>query len=206
MLNRSRALIIGLMLILAGCAQPAAVAPIAGAPEAAGLDAQAERAATGYGVQQSYRFTRWYRDFLARRRISMAVEEAIFTMVNTERAKAGLPALTHATNLRNVARSHSIDMNAKSYFAHNSPDGKTPADRLTAAGIGFSSWAENIRWVSAPRTDVANDIMYETTTGWMNSPGHRANILNGNLTQIGVGVYLNPARDRYYATQVFIKP
>jgi uncharacterized protein YkwD len=97
-------------------------------------------------------------------------------------------------------------MVAKSYFAHNSPDGKTPGDRLTAAGIGFSSWAENIRWVSAPRDNVANDIMYEANTGWMNSPGHRANILNPTMTQLGVGIYLNPGRTRYYATQVFIRP
>jgi uncharacterized protein YkwD len=105
-----------------------------------------------------------------------------------------------------VARLHSIDMPAKGYFAHTAPDGKTPADRLRAANIPFSAWAENIRWVSAPRTNAAHDLMYEPTTGWMNSAVHRANILNANLTQVGVGVYLTAARDRYYATQVFIRP
>lgn len=203
MTTRSRALTVGLLVVLAGCAQPAALAPVATPNGAPTGDPAAERSAQGYRLQQ---YTPRWRDYLIRRRIALAVESAIFTMVNQERANAGLSALTHETALRNVARLHSIDMAAKGYFAHNAPDGKTPANRLTDANIGFSAWAENIRWVSAPRTNVANDIMYEAGAGWMNSAGHRANILNPNLTQIGVGVYLNPARTRYYATQVFIRP
>ncbi|MNS52443.1 Cysteine-rich secretory protein family protein [compost metagenome] len=201
---RSRALTLGLLVVLAGCAQPAPSAPNTAPASTPAADWRAETSAQAYQVQQ----LRWsrYRDYLARRRIAMAIEESIFAMVNRERATAGLSALSHETALRNVARLHSIDMSAKNYFAHNDPDGKTPADRLRAANIGFSAWAENIRWVSAPRTDAANDIMYEPVTGWMNSAGHRANILNGNLTQMGVGVYLNPGRTRYYATQVFIRP
>lgn len=204
MTTRSRALTVGLLVVLAGCGQPAAIPPSAAPASTPAADRSAETSAQTYQVQQ-LRWTR-YRDYLIRRRIAMAIEESIFTMVNRERATAGLSALSHETALRNVARLHSIDMAAKNYFAHNAPDGKTPANRLTDANIGFSAWAENIRWVSAPRTDAANDIMYEPVTGWMNSAGHRANILNPNLTQIGVGVYLNPARTRYYATQVFIRP
>lgn len=204
MMKRRVALTLGLLMMLAGCGQPTDVAPIATPLPAPAGDLTAEQSAQGYEVQQAGRL-RW-RDYLVRRRIALRVEEAIFTMVNQERATAGLAPLTHVTALRNVARLHSIDMVAKSYFAHNSPDGKTPANRLTDANIGFSAWAENIRWVSAPRTNVANDIMYEAGTGWMNSSGHRTNILNPNVTQIGVGVYLNPSRTRYYATQVFIRP
>lgn len=202
MVNRSHALMTGLLLLLAGCSQPAAVAPTATPLSDPASDYRAEQSADSRQVMQ---FSLW-RSYFIRRRIAMAIEASVFTMVNAERAKAGLPALTHETKLRSVARLHSIDMAAKSYFAHNAPDGKTPADRLTAAGIGFSAWAENIRWVSAPRTNVANDIMYEAGTGWMNSSGHRTNILNPNVTQLGVGVYLNPARTRYYATQLFIRP
>ncbi|MFN3429028.1 MAG: CAP domain-containing protein [Candidatus Sericytochromatia bacterium] len=204
MRTRSRALTLGLLAVLAGCGRPADLAPVAPPPAAPAGDLTAEQSAQGYHIQQ-LGGPRW-RDYLLRRRIALAVESAVFTMVNQERANAGLAPLTHATALRNVARLHSIDMAAKSYFAHNAPDGKTPANRLTDANIAFSAWAENIRWVSAPRTNAANDIMYEAGTGWMNSPGHRANILNPNLTQVGVGVYLNPARTRYYATQVFIRP
>jgi uncharacterized protein YkwD len=170
--------------------------PAAGTP--------AERSAQAYPVQQTWQ-TRM-RDYQARRRLALAIEAEVFTLVNQERAKAGLTPFSHETALRDVARLHSIDMAGKNYFARNSPDGKTPADRLTAAGIGFGAWAENIRWVSAPRTGVANDIMYEAGTGWMNCPAHRANILNPNLSQLGVGVYLNPGRTRYYATQLFIRP
>lgn len=187
--------------LMVGCAQSPGVGPTATAPMDPAGDWAAERNAPAYEAQQA-----GWRSYYMRRRIALAIEAAIFTMVNQERAKAGLSPLTHVTALRSVARLHSIDMVAKSYFAHNSPDGKTPADRLTAAGIGFSAWAENIRWVSAPRTNVAHDIMYEAGSGWMNSPGHRANILNPNMTQLGVGVYLNSARTRYYATQLFIRP
>jgi uncharacterized protein YkwD len=180
------------------------VAPVAAPPMTPAADMQAEKSAQAYQVQQVWR--QRMRDYLARRRIALGIEAEIFTLVNQERARAGLPPFSHETALRNVARQHSIDMVAKTYFDHNSPDGKTPANRLTAANIGFSSWAENIRWVSAPRISVAQDLMYEANTGWMNSSGHRANILNPNLTQLGVGVYLNPGRTRYYATQVFIRP
>lgn len=192
--------VVGLLTLLAACAQPAGLAP-ATPPAGPAGEGQAERSAPAYAAQQSV-----WRSYYQRRRAAMAIEVAVFNLVNQERARAGLPALTHETNLRSVARMHSIDMPAKGYFAHNAPDGKTPADRLSAANIPFSAWAENIRWVSAPRTNVANDIMYEPTTGWMNSPGHRANILNPTFTQVGVGIYLTAARSRYYATQVFIRP
>lgn len=202
MIDRHVAPTLGLLLALSACTQPAVVGPAP--PTTPAADAQAEWGAQAYQVQQTWRLR--LRDYLVRRRIALAIEAEIFTLVNQERAKAGLTPFSHETAMRNVARLHSIDMAAKNYFAHNSPDGKTPADRLKAASIGFSAWAENIRWVSAPRTGVANDIMYEAGTGWMNSPGHRANILNPNLTQLGVGVYLNPGRTRYYATQLFIRP
>jgi uncharacterized protein YkwD len=201
MIHRHVALVLGL-LALSACTQPAVVGPAP--PTTPTADTQAERSAQAYQVQQTWRLR--MRDYLVRRRLALGIEEEIFTLVNQERARAGLTPFSHETALRNVARMHSIDMAAKNYFAHNDPDGKTPANRLTAANIGFSAWAENIRWVSAPRTSVANDIMYEAGTGWMNSPGHRANILNPNLTQLGTGVYLNPGRTRYYATQVFIRP
>lgn len=200
MTDRARVLTMGLLLVLSGCGRLSGVAP--SATEAL-EERRAERSAAGYQTQQ---LTARFRDFLLRRRMALAVEAAVFDMVNAERARASLPALTHVTALRNVARSHSLDMAGKGYFDHNTPEGKTPADRLTAAGITFSQWAENIRWVSAPRTNVANDLMYEAGTGWMNSSGHRANILNPTVTQVGVGVYLNPSRTRWYATQVFIRP
>jgi uncharacterized protein YkwD len=204
MMTRSRTLKLGLLLVVSGCAQPADVSLVAARPTTPTADMQAETSAQAYQVQQAWR--QRVCDFLARRRIALRIEEEVFTLVNQERAKAGLTPFTHVTALRDVARSHGIDMVAKNYFAPNDPDGKTPADRLTAANIGFSAWAENIRRVSAPPTSVAQDIMYEAGTGWMNSPSHRANILNPHLTQLGVGVYLNPARTRYYATQLFIRP
>jgi uncharacterized protein YkwD len=86
------------------------------------------------------------------------------------------------TDLRAAARGHSQDMHARGYFDHNSPDGKEPWDRIKASGyVGASrGFAENIAKGYATAQAVVD--------GWMNSPGHRANILNCSLKAVGIGV------------------
>lgn len=99
---------------------------------------------------------------------------------NTERAKIGLPALADDPALDRAAVAHATDMRDRGYFSHVTPDGVTPWDRIAAALHGeqpFVWMGENIAMGFA---DVPS-----TCTGWMNSPGHRANILDPHFTMIG---------------------
>lgn len=107
------------------------------------------------------------------------LEARMLELVNEERAKEGLPALEADTALTTVARAHSTDMFAKGYFAHVSPDGVTPADRVRAAGIRFLITGENL--ALGPTLKICH-------TGLMNSPGHRANILHKSYGRVGIGV------------------
>lgn len=105
-------------------------------------------------------------------------EQQMFQLVNRERQKAGVPPLTFDDRLRDVARAHSLEMFQKGYFSHDSPTAGSPFDRLRAAGIRFVTAGENLAY--APSVEIAHD-------GLMNSPGHRANILNPAFGRIGVG-------------------
>jgi hypothetical protein len=91
----------------------------------------------------------------------------------------GQRPMAAAKLVRTAARAHSKDMRVKGYFEHNSPDGKTPWDRIKAAGYSQPG-AENIAMGYATAKAVID--------GWMNSPGHRANILNCKLKAVGIGV------------------
>ena len=130
---------------------------------------------------------------------SGGVTTQVVTLTNAERAKAGCGPLSVNATLTTVAQAHSQDMATNDYFDHNSQDGRTPFDRMTAAGYRYSTAAENI--AAGQRTP--QDVM----TAWMNSPGHRANILNCALKEIGVG-YATDSSSRYgvYWTQDFGTP
>lgn len=110
---------------------------------------------------------------------SAAAETAVARLTNAQRAAHGCSALRVDTRLRSAARLHSVDMRDRNYFDHNSPDGRTPWDRFKAAGYP-SLGAENI----AKGYPTAQAVVQ----GWMNSPGHRANILNCSLKAVGIGV------------------
>jgi uncharacterized YkwD family protein len=106
----------------------------------------------------------------------------VVTLTNQERAKAGLGALktTNAT-LTKVAYDKAKDMYDKGYFDHNSPTYGSPFDMMKQYGIKFGYAGENIA--------KGQPTPQEVVTAWMNSPGHRANILNANYTTIGVAYY-----------------
>ena len=130
---------------------------------------------------------------------SGGVTTQVVTLTNAERAKAGCGPLAVNATLTAVAQAHSQDMATNNYFDHNSQDGRTPFDRMTAAGYRYSTAAENI--AAGQRTP--QDVM----TAWMNSPGHRANILNCALKQIGVGYATGPSSQYgVYWTQDFGTP
>lgn len=119
-------------------------------------------------------------------------EQEVIRLVNEIRVRNGLKELTYDWELSRVARYKSQDMKDNRYFAHTSPVYGTPGEMVKNFGISYRRVGENIaRGYRTPQAVV---------DGWMNSSGHRANILNGNYTRIGVG-YVS---DGHYWTQMFI--
>jgi uncharacterized YkwD family protein len=119
-------------------------------------------------------------------------EQQVVELTNQERAKQGLPALKVDTELSKVAREKSKDMQAKNYFSHTSPTYGSPFDMMKQFGIEYSSAGENIA-MGQPSPE-------EVVKAWMNSDGHRKNIMSSDFTHIGVGYVENGN----YWTQMFI--
>lgn len=124
---------------------------------------------------------------------SQDVEQEVIRLVNVERTKVGLPALKYDWELARVAEHKSQDMHDKKYFDHNSPTYGSPFTMMKNYGIKYTAAGENIAKGQTTAEQVVN--------AWMNSEGHRANILNKNFTHIGVGY----VADGHYWTQMFIK-
>ena len=121
-----------------------------------------------------------------------AFEQQVVDLTNAERAKNGLSALKVDVNLSKVAREKSSDMQRNNYFSHQSPTYGSPFDMMKKFGITYKSAGENIA--------MGQKTPSEVVQAWMNSEGHRANILNGSYTHIGVGHVANGN----YWTQQFI--
>ena len=119
-------------------------------------------------------------------------EQEVIRLVNIERAKYGLPALTEDWELSRVARYKSQDMKDKMYFSHTSPTYGSPFDMMRSFGLSYRTAGENIAMGQRTPQQVVN--------AWMNSSGHRANILNSSYKKIGVGYV---ASGNYW-TQMFI--
>ncbi len=107
------------------------------------------------------------------------LEAEMLTLVNKERAAKGLRPVRADSALSNVARKHSMDMFARGYFSHYTPEGKDPFDRMRADHVIFLTAGENL--ALSQTLDMAHD-------GLMKSPGHRANILNPRFGRLGIGV------------------
>lgn len=120
-------------------------------------------------------------------------EQQVVDLTNAERAKAGLKPLEIYSPLMKSAHAKSEDMANNHYFSHTSPTYGSPFDQMKTFGISYRSAGENI--AQGQRTPQ------EVVQAWMNSAGHRANILNANYTHIGVGFVENG----YYWTQQFIQ-
>lgn len=112
-------------------------------------------------------------------KVRESLEAEMLLMINEERAKEGLQPLVADTQLREVARLHSRDMFARSYFSHVTPDGLTPFDRIRQADIPFRTAGENL--ALAQTLAIAHQ-------GLMDSPGHRANILKSSFGRVGIGI------------------
>lgn len=109
--------------------------------------------------------------------------EAVCALTNTERLDTGASELVLDPELTAIAQAHARDMVERSYFSHTNPDGESPFDRLREAGVTYQAAAENIAWGQSTPSSVM--------TAWMNSSGHRTNLLNTRYRKIGVGSYQN---------------
>ncbi|WBP90661.1 CAP domain-containing protein [Kitasatospora cathayae] len=122
--------------------------------------------------------------------------QQVVDLVNVERAKAGCGPVSAEPRLASAAQSHSDDMADRNYFDHASPEGYHADHRIEATGYRWNSWGENI---ARGQKDPA-----AVMDAWMNSPGHRANILNCDFKQLGVGV--RTGANGPWWTQVFAAP
>ena len=120
-----------------------------------------------------------------------AYENEVVRLVNIERSKQGIAPLTSDWQLSRVARYKSQDMKDNGYFSHTSPTYGSPFEMMKSFGISYRTAGENI--AKGQRTPA------EAVNAWMNSSGHRANILNKSFTKIGVGYVANGN----YWTQMF---
>lgn len=127
----------------------------------------------------------------------LQIENDIFAMTNQERVAKGLSELFLCTYARAAARAHSQDMADNDYFAHTNLDGQTGGDRLSLVKIPWRRYGENLAYTYGYEDPAAASI-----EGWMNSPGHRENILNGKFTHVGVGVFCD-TKGAFYITQDF---
>ncbi|MFE9561631.1 CAP domain-containing protein [Streptomyces sp. NPDC006487] len=121
---------------------------------------------------------------------SGAVAE-VLALVNKERSAVGCPVLTVNEKLTKAAQDHSEDMAAHSTMSHTGSDGSDPGQRITRAGYQWRTYAENVAYGYPTAAQVME--------GWMNSPGHKRNILDCNVNEIGIGL----AQPGQYWTQDF---
>lgn len=117
---------------------------------------------------------------------------SMLSWINADRAAAGRPPLVADRRLDAVAEAHAQDMATNRFFSHTSPTTGAPADRAAAAGLRFRALAENI--ALHPSVRAAHEAL-------MRSPGHRANLLDGGLRRVGIGLVRGP--DGVYVTQLF---
>ncbi|MGW0808126.1 CAP domain-containing protein [Nonomuraea sp. NPDC002799] len=126
--------------------------------------------------------------------VGTALENEVVRLTNAERAKGGCDPLQHDARLRRAAFGHSADMAKNDYFDHDSQDGRDMVDRMRATGFTGTAWAENIAMGQRSAAQVVQ--------GWMDSDGHRQNIMNCSYTLIGVGA-AKDAQGQIYWTQDF---
>lgn len=127
------------------------------------------------------------------------MEADIRQRINDIRQENGLQRLEPREDLAAVARDYSQQMLREDFFAHQAPDGDMVSDRVGGAGISFSAVGENLFKSVGPVDHVQASV-----EGWMDSSGHRQNILREIFTQTGVGVAFEG--DTFYVTQIFLRP
>lgn len=124
---------------------------------------------------------------------------AVVCLVNHERMSRGLSPLIPDQLLDSAAQRHALDMGRRNFYAHRDPDGGEPHDRIKRAGFAGRTTGENIHWgvgLNATPAKIVED--------WMNSPGHRANILRPSFTRIGTGISDDPPEGLHSDAGVYV--
>jgi uncharacterized protein YkwD len=130
--------------------------------------------------------------------VASSLERRAFDLINSERARVGLPPLVWDAELCRVARLHSQNMGRLNFFDHEGPDGTDLLDRVRASNVRWKSLGENIAY-----NQGYDDPAGFAVDQWMHSPKHRANILRGQFTHSAIGI-ARTADGRVYLTQVFL--
>lgn len=126
------------------------------------------------------------------------LEQRVLERINEVRRQHDLNDLAMDSVLREVARQYSAAMGRRDFFSHSGPEGDTVGDRLRAAGVCYRMVAENL----AKNYNVPDPVT-AAVDGWMDSPGHRRNILTPAFRQTGIGVWRDG--ETFYFTQVFVR-
>lgn len=129
------------------------------------------------------------------------VQQEIFSIVNQERAKAGMQPLSYNSTMEKYAQIKSRDMGDNNYFSHEDLSGNLITVKMKNDGVSYSAWGENIAYIGGNTS--ASTLASQFMNNWMNSSGHRANILSSNFNSIGIGVY--KIGNKVYATQEFYR-
>ena len=153
----------------------------------------------------------------------LELEADIHNLINNERQKYGLSPLVYDDELAQIARDHSLDMATRNYFSHDNPEGQGPTERAKVAGyncyknfgtsyrdgIGENIFQNNLyngvtyyNGVPVYDWNSQSEIASSTVIGWMNSPGHRQNILDSSYDKEGIGIAIS-SDDKVYITQDF---
>lgn len=127
-------------------------------------------------------------------------------LVNRDRQLNGLEPLVEDPLLAQAAQNHAADMLQRNYFAHESPEGKTPSDRFAQVG-GKGGAGENIAKQSEKiAASITNGLLERFQKGWMYSSGHRQNLLEPGYTRFGYGIVADSVSGQTYAVQNFARP
>jgi len=119
-----------------------------------------------------------------------ALKQEVIDLTNAERQKAGLSALKHNSYLESSAQAHSDDMQQRDYFQHDTPEGKTPTERIKGSGYlhEFDQCNCNKSYAVGENLGKGQTTAKQAIENWMNSPEHKANILNEKFSEIGIGI------------------
>lgn len=126
----------------------------------------------------------------------VTAEQQAVVLMNADRRAQSLPELKVDVRLTDLGEKYAQDMVRRNFFSHTNPEGQSPFDRMKQAGISYSYAGENL---------AINQSIAAAETAFMNSSGHRANILNTHYTSVGIGVAYDNSGN-VYVVQEFIKP
>lgn len=144
----------------------------------------------------------------------MDLRRHMLDLVNQDRVQNGVDRLGLYAPASQAAQAHAEDMLIRGYFAHESLEGSDPGDRLARAQAGPPrAWGENIWTYTAGKLNGVPQpiedwraLVARAQNDWMNSSGHRANLLNPNFTNLGVGISYDPVKGEVLMVQVFFTP